>query len=386
MKKRYKKAAPKGKICIKLAWLPANLKRLYKREKLIAGLDHKNIAYVFAVDEVARPNADEDEARMIMTAQEFIEDMQMPPEFAETRLSQRIGYAAQIGEGLRELHRVGLMHRDFKKSNVLITKDGVTKIIDTGLMKSLDRKESSVTGVGAAIGTPAYFPPEQAIGDIVDLRADIYAIGATLYEYFIGETPNTLVKNDPKGIATILLSDVLPLMPSQTKPVQELVQNHITEKGLPKSEESRILQDIDLVMAKLLHRDKEKRYQTVPAYLADLNVLKSGETPPIVHEELNITGKKPEQLITESFAYHLPRDLCTKTYLYADAEKSQRRQARLARGHPVNRYIVNPALRVLKPIGAAAALAGTAAVAGGTALAIAHPDLAEQIVDYIVGK
>ncbi|MBW3004993.1 serine/threonine protein kinase [Candidatus Woesearchaeota archaeon] len=386
MKKRYRKIAPKGKICIKLAWLPAGLRRLYKREQLIAGLDHKNIAYVFAVDEVTQPNADDDAAKIIMTAQEFIDDVQTSAEIAEAGLSQRIDYAVQIGEGLRELHRIGLMHRDFKRSNVMITKKGVAKIIDTGLMKSLDRQESSVTGAGAAIGTPAYMPPEQAIGDIVDLRADIYAVGATLYEALVGETPNTLVTSDPQGIAAVLMSNMLPLMPSQTKTVQALVERYITEQELPKKEAKRILQDIDLVMAKLLHRDKEKRYQTVPSYLADLTALRNGERPPVVSEELRMTGKTAEQLITESFAYHLPEDICSKVYLYADADKSQRLQANLSRVHPVKKYVMNPVLRVLKPIGAAAALVGTAAVAGGTALAIAHPELAKQIVDYIAGK
>jgi len=386
MKTRFKKIAPKGKICLKLAWLPEKLKRFYKREKLVAGLDHKNLAYIFAVDEISRPKADKDESKIIMTAQEFIDNVQTPAEFTGTNLAQRTDYVAQIGTGLRELHRVGLMHRDFKRSNVLITKDGVAKIIDTGLMKSLDRKESSVTGAGEAIGTPAYMPPEQAIGGEVDLRADIYAVGATLYEFLTGETPNTLVTTDRQGIASVLMSDLLPLMPSQLKPVQEIVAEYITEKNLPKKEEKRILQDIDLVMSKLLHRDKERRYQTVPAYLADLTALKNGETPPIVHEELEKTGKTPEQLTTEAFAYHLPKGICSKEYLYADAEKSQRLQARLARGGIATRYLLKPALRVLKPVGAAAAIAGTAAVAGGTTLAIAHPELAKQIVDYIMSK
>ena len=384
MKTRFKKIAPKGNICIKLAWLASDFLRLYKREKMVAGLDHKNLAYVLAVDEVPRPTADTEEAKLIMTAQQHIADEMTADELAETGLEQKIDIAVQIGDGLREIHRLGLMHRDFKRSNVLITKDGTPKIIDTGFMKKLDGRQTSVTGLGEVLGTPHYFPPEQAVGDLIDARADIYAVGATLYEYMVGESPNALITSAPRGVIAMLLSnDTLPLMPSQTKGVQNLVQRYIKEKGLSQIESPKILQNIDLVMAKLLHRDKNKRYQTVSAYMADLNALKIGEEPPVVNEDLKVREISAERFKQESFKYYLRE--YDKT-LYHDADKSQILQVRSGQGNIAVRYLAKPALRVLKPIGAALALTATAAVAGGTALAIAYPDLAKQALDYIIGK
>ncbi|MBW3002745.1 serine/threonine protein kinase [Candidatus Woesearchaeota archaeon] len=384
MKTRYKKTAPRGKVCIKLAWLPHGYQRLFKREKIVAGLDHKNLAYIFAVDEVDRPNADKDESKLIMNAQQLIDNAMTPYEFATSGLEQKIDFAVQIGDGLRELHRLGLMHRDFKRSNVIITKDGVSKIIDTGFLKKLDGKQTSITELGAVLGTPHYFPPEQAVGDPIDARADIYAVGATLYECLVGETPNALITTKPEGVVSMLLSnDTLPLMPSQTKGVNLHVDQYIEEKKLPKPEKQRMLQNIDLVMAKLLHRDKNRRYQTVNAYMADLNALKRGEDPPVVNEDLKSREISPQKFTLESFT-HYRREFDEE--LYQDQQKSQMIKERLAGGGIATRYLIKPALRVLKPVGAAAALVGTAAVAGTAALAIAYPDLAKQALDYIMGK
>ena len=385
MEKRYKKSAPKGKVCIKLSWLPESHKRMYKREKQVAGLDHKNLAYVFAVDEVRR-SAAQDDGLLIMTVQEFVDPLQTGEEFEQTELEQRIDYAIQVGEGLRELHRIGLMHRDFKSSNVLITKDNTIKIIDTGLMKKLDGKQSSRTALGEAIGSPAYFAPEQAIGGDVDERADIYAIGATLYEFLTGKTPNTLTTDTVEGIVGALFDrKTLPVMPSQTKPVTELVQRYIKNNKLSEKEAPRILQDLDLVMAKMLHRDPEKRYQSVKDYLSDIRALQKGERPPCVHACIERRGIKPEKLITESFSYHLGNKLMDAS-LYQDAAKSQRLQTIHEKGGFARRYILNPAKTVLKPFALAGAAIATAAVAGGTALAIAYPELAKQIVEYVAGK
>ncbi len=425
MKTRFKKIAPRGKICVKLAWLPADYMRLYRRERRVVGLDHKNIAYVFAVDEVPRTGADEDEARIIMTAQEFIDPTQTPGEFDQTGIDQRFEYIVQAGDGLRELHRIGLMHRDFKKSNVMITKDGVVKIIDKGLAKLIDRKESSVTGMGDAIGTPAYCPPEQAIGDEVDLRADIYAVGATLYEYLVGETPNTLVTTDPYGIAAMLAGNsLLPLMPSQTQGINEMVQRYAKEKRLSEEEAAGFLQDIDLVFTKILHRDRNKRYQEVREFQEDLKALKDGKKPPCVYAELKSKGIEPEQYVIESFAYHLGRHLKNKS-LYHNAQESQRRQRALetrvlSQSRPAEEVVLHrsipeapeeytpetpveespetavPEIKqkksgplkryVLRPLLWTGTAVLTAAVAGGATVAITYPDLAKQALDYIMGK
>ncbi len=99
-----------------------------------------------------------------------------------------LGIARDACVGLEAIARAGLIHRDLKPSNLLLSADGVTKLGDFGLARSLLGDER-ITLSGVLVGTPAYMPPEQAAGGRLDIRADIYALGATLYELVSGQPP-----------------------------------------------------------------------------------------------------------------------------------------------------------------------------------------------------
>jgi serine/threonine protein kinase len=111
--------------------------------------------------------------------------------------AKALDLAKQILEGLVEAHRLGVIHRDLKPQNIMIDRDGNAKIMDFGIARSLHTK--GVTGTGVIIGTPEYMAPEQAEARDVDHRADIYALGAILFEMvtgrvpFEGETPLSIV-------------------------------------------------------------------------------------------------------------------------------------------------------------------------------------------------
>jgi serine/threonine protein kinase/Tol biopolymer transport system component len=100
-------------------------------------------------------------------------------------VSEALGIARQIAEALEAAHEKGSVHRDLKPGNIKITPDGVVKLLDFGLAEIA--KEPSTTGAGTIAGTPAYMSPEQARGDSVDKRSDIWAFGAVLYELLSGE-------------------------------------------------------------------------------------------------------------------------------------------------------------------------------------------------------
>jgi serine/threonine protein kinase/Tfp pilus assembly protein PilF len=98
-----------------------------------------------------------------------------------------VDYARQIAAGLVEAHRLGIIHRDLKPHNIMIEPDGTAKIMDFGIARSI--VSGGLTERGAAVGTPEYMAPEQAAGEAVDARADIYALGVILYEMVTGHTP-----------------------------------------------------------------------------------------------------------------------------------------------------------------------------------------------------
>ena len=95
--------------------------------------------------------------------------------------------AKQICKGLAEAHRRGVIHRDLKPHNIMIDRAGDVRIMDFGIARSL--KSKGLTESGVMIGTPDYMSPEQALGDPVDQRSDIYSLGVILYELLTGEVP-----------------------------------------------------------------------------------------------------------------------------------------------------------------------------------------------------
>jgi serine/threonine protein kinase len=102
----------------------------------------------------------------------------------------RIG--GQIAAGLAAAHRMGIVHRDLKPANVVLTRDGQVKIVDFGLAKIFSGTQATATHVteaGTTVGTVAYMSPEQATGVEVDARADVWALGVTLYEMLTGRLP-----------------------------------------------------------------------------------------------------------------------------------------------------------------------------------------------------
>ena len=100
---------------------------------------------------------------------------------------ETVSLGVQIGEGLSQAHAAGIIHRDIKPANIMITVDGLVKILDFGIAKLA--AEEQVTHPGAAFGTIEYMSPEQALGERVDHRTDIWAVGVLLYEMLSGRLP-----------------------------------------------------------------------------------------------------------------------------------------------------------------------------------------------------
>ena len=165
--------------------------------------------------------------------------------------AKAIGLARQILEGLVEAHRLGVVHRDLKPQNIMIDREGNAKIMDFGIARSLHTK--GVTGTGVIIGTPEYMAPEQAEGRDVDQRADIYALGAILFEMVTGRVP---------------FEGETPL---------SIVLKHRSEPPAdPQTLNAQISTELSRIILKCLEKARERRYQTATEALADLTAVEKG--------------------------------------------------------------------------------------------------------------
>ena len=163
---------------------PERLARFEREAKVLASLNHPNIAHIYGVEERA----------LVMELVEG-ESPKGPMSFDD---AWKIG--AQIADALEYAHEKGIVHRDLKPANIKVTPEGVVKLLDFGLAKAFTgpavqsaAPENSptltigATQVGVILGTAAYMSPEQAKGKAVDQRADIWAFGVVLYELLAGQ-------------------------------------------------------------------------------------------------------------------------------------------------------------------------------------------------------
>src|SRR5882762_1970780 len=199
----------------------ANLKRFEREARLASSLDHPNICTIFDLDLVEGVH---------FIAMQYVEGRNVrqlvngrPLELKTTLL-----IALQVAEALAAAHSRGIVHRDIKSGNVMVTPAGQVKVLDFGLAKLLDDDEAGATGihhtelteVGVPYGTATYAAPEQARGDRVDKRTDIFSTGVLLYEMLTGTWPfrgkttidvrHAVLHDAPKPVAE-LRNEALPL-------------------------------------------------------------------------------------------------------------------------------------------------------------------------------
>ena len=154
----------------------------FKREaKTAANLNHPNIVQIFDW-------GIEEEPYFVM---EYIEGNTLTSIISKNRtisLSDILFIGAQVSSGLHAAHQKGLVHRDIKPGNIMITPDGKVKVTDFGIV-SLQNEESDITKTGSILGTASYISPEQAQGKPVSIESDLYSLGTVLYELITGRAP-----------------------------------------------------------------------------------------------------------------------------------------------------------------------------------------------------
>ncbi len=161
---------------------PEMAHRFRSEIKLARKVSHPNVCRIH--------DYGEDEG-LLFISMEFIDGLGLREHLATQPLTvdRALGVVQQIARGLDAVHRHGIVHRDFKVSNIMVDRHGVVKLMDFGIAKDIAAGSSGVTRTGQVFGTPEYMSPEQAGGRKVDFRSDIYSLGCVVYEVFTGEAP-----------------------------------------------------------------------------------------------------------------------------------------------------------------------------------------------------
>ena len=165
-------------------------------------------------------------------------------------------YTSRVLEALACSHAAGIVHRDIKPANVMLTNTGAVKVADFGIARPVSDTTGTVTLAGTVVGTPQYLSPEQARGEAVDARSDIYSVGCMLYELLVGEPPFT--GDSPVSIVVQHVSDA-PAPPSATN--------------------GDVSTDTDSIVLKALAKDPADRYQSASEMKADIERVFSGQQP-----------------------------------------------------------------------------------------------------------
>ncbi len=160
---------------------PESKQRFIKEARAASALDHPNICTVYEIGET------KDEQLFIAMAYYDGENLKSKIERAPLPMEEAVDLSVQIAQGLSKAHEQGIIHRDIKPANIMITDDGLVKILDFGLAKLSD--QSRVTQTGTTYGTTAYMSPEQSKGEGVNPRTDIWSLGVVLYEALSGKRP-----------------------------------------------------------------------------------------------------------------------------------------------------------------------------------------------------
>ncbi|MDF7665940.1 Stk1 family PASTA domain-containing Ser/Thr kinase [Bifidobacterium sp. ESL0745] len=235
------------------------LKRFAREAHSVAQMNNVNIVNIYDSGEEAITTEDGNTERVPYIVMEYVKGQTLRDIIkANGPLSQRDTEQVMLGvlNALDYSHRMGIIHRDIKPGNIMISEQGMVKVMDFGIARALDDSVATMTQSQGVVGTAQYLSPEQARGETVDMRSDLYSAGCVLYEMLTGRAPFT--GDSAVAIAYQHVSEVA-TPPSAIVP------------GLPKM--------WDQICAKAMAKDRQNRYTTAAEFRNDILTYMNGGVP-----------------------------------------------------------------------------------------------------------
>src|SRR5689334_3814150 len=221
------------------------VERFRREATAAAGLNHPNIVSIY-------DRGESDGTYYI--AMEYIDGPTLKEEItsrAPLPEAEAVGYAQQVLQALEFAHRRGVIHRDIKPHNMMLTEDGLLKVTDFGIARAANQVE--MTEVGSIVGTAQYLSPEQARGQTVGPQSDIYSLGVVLYEMVTGEVPFT-------GSSAV-----------------EIAMKQVNERPVPPSRKNRLVSPaVEAIVMRALAKDPSMRFRSAREMADELERARRG--------------------------------------------------------------------------------------------------------------
>ena len=236
------------------------VERFYKEGRLAAKMNHNNIVQAIDVGEVGG---------LYYFVMEFVEGKTLHDDLFKGKIfdeDEAIDLILQLVSALGHAHSLGLIHRDVKPKNIMINMDGVVKLADMGLARETSDVKAAEDEKGKAFGTPYYIAPEQIRGlTDIDGRADIYALGATLFHMLTGRVP------------------------FEASAPSEVMKKHLKETLTPPDHiNTALTAGVSEVIETMMAKNRSDRYKNMEEVMGDLKAVRNGQPPLMARQKFNV--------------------------------------------------------------------------------------------------
>lgn len=272
--------------------------RFRQEAQAASRMTHPTIVRVFDAGEETVLESGGGEAQLPFIVMEFVDGKMLKDLIKDGPMTaQEAGHIiGGILTALEYSHRAGVVHRDIKPGNVMVTRSGQIKVMDFGIARAISDSSATVAQTSVILGTAQYFSPEQAKGETVDVRSDLYSTGVVLFEMLTGRAPF-------RGDSAIAVA-----------------YQHVSERpDVPSRLNPALTEPMDAVVLRALEKDKAKRYQSAEEFREDVDAVLAGRAPTArlptveIQQELFGAGEATPEATVRQLAFDDPGPATTSS-------------------------------------------------------------------------